>query len=195
LHLAVSDPAPQLLYLARIGQFNNANVGAKYKKYWGNARFSPEAVLAASQAIDQTKSLTKAEKVHLVGFSGGGGLAAILAEQRKDVASLITVAGLLDTEWWAIEYLQHLSANGANYSHAFSLSINPADQAESIAALPQVHFSGSNDTNIPPQMVSQFQKKIPFTHFQHIILPYPHNQGWTESWPRQLELHVLPLRQ
>ena len=190
--LAVSDPAPKLLYLARIGQFNKRNTGNDYKKYWGNARFSVEAVLAANQAIDRAKSMAKAEKIHLIGFSGGGGLAVILAEQRKDVASLVTVAGLLDTGWWVQEYLP--SKVRKDYSGAFSLSINPADHAAKISGLPQMHFSGSKDTEIPMEMVDSFEEKTPFLFFRHIILPCGHNEGWTAIWPQVLESYALPLR-
>lgn len=191
--LAVSDPAPKLLYLARIGQFNKHNTGNAYKKYWGNARFSVEAALAANQAIDQAKSMAKAERIQLIGFSGGGGLAVILAEQRPDVASLVTVAALLNTAWWAQEYLPSKGGH-KDYSGAFNLSINPADQASNISSLPQLHFSGSQDAKIPPEMVDNFKKKADFLFFRHVTVPCGHNQGWAAIWPQLLESHVLPLR-
>jgi hypothetical protein len=100
------------------------------------------------------------------------------------VASLVTVAGLLDTQWWVRE---------KNY-HPLTGSLNPADQADRLANLPQVHFYGSFDPIIPGAMSSHFQSLTPFTHFQRVEVPTNHWKNWAEWWPDLLKLHVLPLR-
>lgn len=182
--LAKSDPGDSVLYLARVGQFQPSQTGKKYQEYWSNKRLSAESVWAASQAIDQTKAQVGAQRIHLVGYSGGGGLAILLAEQRPDVASLVTVAGLLDTNWWVKEKnFQPLTG-----------SLNPADQAIRIKNIPQVHFYGSDDSIIPPYMSAHFQTLAPFTNFKRVEVDTNHWRVWPEVWPKLLSQHALAIR-
>ncbi len=183
--LARSDPAPMVLYLARIGQFQPSETGDNYKAYWSNKRLSKEAVEAASQAIDQAKAKLGATRLHLIGYSGGGGLAILLAEQRNDVATITTVAGLLDTVWWVEE---------KNYQ-PLTGSLNPADQVALTSATPQVHFYGIDDIIIPPNMSAHFRTLAPFTSFSRVEVPTNHWNAWPELWPNLLEQHVLPVRE
>ena len=182
--LAKSDPASSVLYLARVGQFQPDQTGKKYQEYWSNKRLSAESVRAASQAIDRAKAQVGAQRLHLIGYSGGGGLAVLLAEQRPDVASLVTVAGLLDTNWWVREKnFQPLTG-----------SLNPADQAMRISHIPQVHFYGSEDSIIPPAMSAHFQTLAPFTSFKRVEVDTNHWRVWPEVWPNLLSQHALSVR-
>lgn len=182
--LARSDPAPAILYLARIGQFQPSQTGQKYQAYWSNKRLAEEAVAAAGQAIDEAKARLGARRIHLIGYSGGGGLAILLAERRSDVASLSTVAGLLDTYWWVREKnFQPLAG-----------SLNPADQAARLASLPQVHFYGRDDSIIPPEMSAHFQTLATFSDFQRVELDTNHWRAWPELWPGLLKKYLLPVR-
>jgi hypothetical protein len=183
--LAMADPAPLVLYLARVGQFMPAYTGPRYQAYWSSGRLAPEAVQAASLAIDDVKGRTGALRVHLVGFSGGGGLAVLLAAQRPDVASLVTVAGLLDIDWWVRNSgWQPLSG-----------SLNPATYANQVANVPQIHFYGTSDRIIPPLMSLRFAGMAQFSDFNRFSLDNDHYSGWTKSWPKLLNERVIPLRQ
>ncbi|MDR3203352.1 MAG: alpha/beta hydrolase [Deltaproteobacteria bacterium] len=184
LELAFLDPSPLVLYLARVGQFMPAYAGPQYQTYWSNGRLAPEVVEAASRAIDEVKSKTGATRIHLVGFSGGGGLAVLLAESRSDVVSLVTVAGLLDTEWW-VQNSGWLPLTG---------SLNPASRASSIVLIPQIHFYGLNDRIITPDMSLRFSKLAPFQSFSREGLALDHYRGWTAAWPNLLKNRVIPLR-
>lgn len=182
--LAKSDPSAAVLYLARVGQFQPAQTGKKYQEYWSNKRLSEESVRAANQAIDQAKAQIGAQRIHLVGYSGGGGLAVLLAERRQDVASLTTVAGLLDINWWVREKnFQPLTG-----------SLNPADQAARISHIPQVHFYGAEDSIIPPAMSAHFQTLAPFSSYKRVEVDTNHWRIWPELWPGLLSQHVLPVR-
>ncbi len=182
--LARSDPAPDVLYLARVGQFQPAQTGPDYQAYWSNKRLSEESVQAASLAIDQAKASRGAQRLHLVGYSGGGGLAVLLAERRSDVATVATVAGLLDTGWWVRE---------KNYQ-PLTGSLNPADRAAALVVTPQVHFYGTEDTIIPETMSAHFQTLAPFTDFQRVRVETNHWKGWPELWPGLLNQYLVPLR-
>ena len=182
--LAEADPAQAVLYLARIGQYQPTQVGQEFQPYWSDKRLAEEAVAAASEAIDEAKLRLESKRIHLIGYSGGGGLALLLAQRRSDVASLVTVAGLLDTQWWVRE---------KNY-HPLTGSLNPADQADRLVYLPQVHFYGAFDPIIPEAMSSHFQALAPFTSFQRVEVQTNHWKNWAVWWPELLKLYVLPLR-
>ena len=182
--LAKSDPAPAVLYLARIGQYQPSQTGRKYQDYWSNKRLSEEAVVAAGRAIDEAKARTGAARIHLIGYSGGGGLAMLLAERRGDVLTVSTVVGLLDTQWWVRE---------KNFQPLVG-SLNPADRASLLARIPQVHFYGSDDSIIPPGMSAHFQTLAPFSDFERVEINTNHWKAWPELWPGLLNRYVLPLR-
>jgi hypothetical protein len=182
--LALLDPAPLVLYLARVGQFMPSYASSQYQLYWASGRLAPEVVQSASYAIDEVKRKTGAQRVHLVGFSGGGGLAVLVAARRDDVASLVTVAGLLDIDWWVQNSgWQPLSA-----------SVNPAKYANIVANIPQIHFYGTSDRVIPPAMSQRFFLMAQFSDYTRTALAHDHYSGWTNSWPRLLNEYVIPLR-
>jgi pimeloyl-ACP methyl ester carboxylesterase len=183
LDLALMDPAPAVLYLARVGQFLPEYASKRYQIYWSDKRLSQEVVTAASAAIDSAKEMTGSAFVHLVGFSGGGGLAVLLAESRNDVLSLVTVAGLLDTVWW--------TRNGGWKPLA---GLNPSDLAGLISNLPQVHFYGTKDKVIPPELSLVYASKGKFTNLQRVSVPTGHNDVWTKLWRDLLNKYVLPIR-
>jgi pimeloyl-ACP methyl ester carboxylesterase len=184
LDLAIQDPAPRVLYLARIGQFMPAYATPANQVYWSSGRLAPQAIEAATEAIDQAKLKAGAKYVHLVGFSGGGGLAILLAESRKDVLTVVTVAGLLDTDWWV---------KTRNY-YPLLQSLNPAERAVEINKLPQIHFYGTKDNIIPPEMSMNYAARAPFMNLQRVPIPTSHGRGWKERWKTLLEKYVLPLR-
>ncbi|MDR1079625.1 MAG: serine hydrolase family protein [Deltaproteobacteria bacterium] len=184
LDLALQDPASSVLYLARIGQYMPAYATDANRTLWSDRRLAPEVVDAASDAIDLAKSATGAYFLHLVGYSGGGGLAVLLAERRGDVLTLVTVAGLLDTEWW-VQTRGYRPLTG---------SLNPADRLESILNVPQIHFYGTLDRVIPPEMSRVFASKGAFTRLARFGVETDHYNAWTRAWRDLLERYVLPMR-
>ncbi|MDR1920209.1 MAG: alpha/beta hydrolase [Candidatus Adiutrix sp.] len=182
--LAVQDPAPTVLYLARIGQFQTGQTGAAYKSFWSNKRLSGEAVEAAGRAVDQAKARLNSEKIHLIGYSGGGGLAVLLAERRRDVLTLTTVAGLLDIDWWVREK-RFMPLAG---------SLNPAAQAVRLAHIPQIHFYGVEDAVIPPGMSAHFRTRAAFSNYRRVAVETDHWNKWPLLWPELLRQYVLPQR-
>jgi pimeloyl-ACP methyl ester carboxylesterase len=184
LELALADPDPLVLYLARVGQFMPAYTGERYQVFWSEGRLAAEAVQAANAAIDEVKRRTGARWVHLIGYSGGGGLAVLLAGTREDVLSLVTVAGLLDIDWW----VKH------NGWRPLSLSLNPADFVQAVSRIPQIHIFGFKDSVIAPAMSQRFASMASFSDLTLLGLPNDHYSGWTPVWGEILKGRVLPLR-
>lgn len=179
LAMASSDPAPNLVYIARPCQYVE---GAERRNcspaYWTMARYAEEVIASIGRAIDHYKIQAGAAGVRLIGYSGGGAVAALLAERRGDVRELVTVAGVLDSSaWTAIRGTDPLSA-----------SLNPADQADRLSGLPQHHFVGQEDEVVPQAITLSFLVHLPADRRpQPIVIPgQSHEDGWAERWPTLL---------
>lgn len=181
--LALQDPAPRVLYLARIGQYLPEHTGERYQTYWLEERLGVTVLLAADRALDQALEATGARGLHLVGYSGGGGLAALLAQHRKDVLSLVSVAGLLDTDYWT-EHHGLVPLTG----------LNPADRASTLAALPQLVFVAKEDRVVPPAVAESYKRSADFADLRLILVSGSHSSHWAVLWPRLLREQVQPLR-
>jgi pimeloyl-ACP methyl ester carboxylesterase len=177
LRLAAADPARPLVYLARPCQFETS-AGCADNRFWTSARFSPEIVNSYQQLIDNALQRSGSKEVGLIGYSGGGALAALIAERRSDVAWLVTVAANLDlAEWVRRQSLAPLAQ-----------SLDPAEDAGAIAHLPQIHLTGANDNVVPPAVVDSFLRHFPpsVTARMVIVPGFDHACCWAEAWPRLL---------
>ncbi len=173
LQLALADPQPQAVYLARPCQYITSSDCRP--QYWLGKRFSPEVIDDTGEALDALKTRYRANTLLLVGYSGGGAVAALLAAERDDVDALITVAGNLDHDFWT-RYHRISPLKG---------SLNPADRAHMLSGLSQWHFTGARDDIVLPEVVNayieRFHSSAPITH---IVKPaYDHQCCWVESWP------------
>ncbi len=182
LRLAASDRQPNVIYLARPCQY----VALEQQKscgpqYWTNLRFAPEVINSYDAALNQLKKKTGVSGFDLVGFSGGGAIAALLAARRDDVKSLRTVAGNLD----------HVALNKAHKVSPLTGSLNAIDIASRLDHLPQTHVSGSDDTIVPPWVAEHFlaREQGPNTCRKHIIVDGAgHTHGWLSYWMAQGQL-------
>ena len=101
MQLAIQEKAGATLYLGRPRQYVSAQESRNCEpRYWSDHRFAPEVIDAVSEAIDQTKHRAHAGRIVLVGYSGSGAVAALVALRRPDVAALVTVAAPIDHEAW-----------------------------------------------------------------------------------------------
>lgn len=182
LRLAIKDTSPSVIYLGRPCQFSrDANCT---REYWTHKRFAVEVISSMDSALDDIKSRYKIAGFNLVGFSGGGAVAALLAARRNDIVSLRTVAGNLDT--LAFSRLHSVSL--------LTGSLNPVDISEKIACIPQVHFAGADDDIVTPQIVQSFiaaSKRLDSRHFS-IVADMHHENGWVEAWPKLLLRPLAP---
>lgn len=177
LKLAGEDKSANVVYLSRPCQFSKGEGCAQ--EYWTGKRFSPEVIAAMGKALDDIKKRHSIYGFNLMGFSGGGAVAALLAARRDDILSLRTIAGNLDTD--AFTKLHHVTPLAG--------SLNPADVAEKIARLPQKHFVGVEDKVVPRQIGESF---VAATHRPDCITlteveGASHEDGWVEQWQKLLE--------
>lgn len=187
LRLAALDPAPAVAALARPCQYRIAAVRPQPlcddPAWWTGARFAPPAIDAMDRAVDLLKRSARAKAVHLVGFSGGGAVAVLLAARRPDVASLRTVAGNLDPAL----------VNRLHGVEPLAGSLSPRDVADRVAAIPQIHFTGARDRVVPAEVArsflqAMFQAMSGARCAQTVEVDADHHSGWPERWPALLQL-------
>ena len=150
LLLAFKEPG-DAVYLARPCQYLSPDELANCSPvFWSSARYAPEVLASLGEVIDKVKKQRKSTNIRLHGYSGGGVVAALLAARRADVVELITYAAPLDIKaWTALHGLSPLR-----------YSLNPADEMDVLRSIPQIHYVGGKDTEVPPILMHDFVKRL-----------------------------------
>lgn len=173
LRLAALDPSANVVYLARPCQYTKGDPRCAVS-FWTDRRLSEDVVVAMDEAVNAVMRRAPRQPVHLVGYSGGGAIAALLAARRTDVGSLRTVAGNLD----------HDAVNRLHAVSAMSGSLNPISVAPRLSGLPQEHFVGEGDRVVPPSIAERFVKAQGQARCATItiVAGATHGEGWEVAW-------------
>lgn len=176
LKMAIHDRKHHpIAYLARPCQFVFKEAWRNCRQeYWTHLRFSPEVVDAMNQAVGALKKSYHAQHIILIGYSGGGTIATLLAARRTDVIQLITVAAILDTDYWVKQ--EHLTPLYG--------SLNPADAWKNLVSTPQMHWVGGKDTVVRQDVAFAFAKRFPVSRKPKIIVipTFDHTCCWVSEW-------------
>lgn len=180
LKLAIADANSRnvsVAYVARPCQFAEPDELERCSaRLWTDARFGREAIAATTQAIDALVRQSQASEITLVGYSGGGALAALVAAHRQDVVCLVTVAAPLDTDAWVSAHKVTPLVN----------SLNPALNTSALGAMAQVHFQGLADRVVPAATTALYQQQHPRARFV-AITGYDHECCWEETWAERIK--------
>ena len=179
LQMALAQPQGEAAYLARPCQYtmgSSASARVCAQRYWTDERFAPQVIHAESQALDELKRRRGASRLILVGYSGGGAVAALLAARRTDVDALVTVAGNLDHRAWA----------GLHGARPLQGSLNPIDEAHKLVHLAQWHLAGAQDRVVPPQIARSFVERLGAAPMAVLAVEpgFDHACCWAREWPR-----------
>jgi dienelactone hydrolase len=183
LQLALRHPKGNVAYLARPCQYvPPVQQRGCSIRIWTNERFSEAVIKATDQAISMLKADRPASRLTLVGYSGGGNVAALVTARRTDVARLISVASPLDHESWTqSKRLTPLSG-----------SLNPANAWKQLTDVPQIHYTGSIDKVVDVAVSRSYRAR--FVEPQHIVIKniegFDHHCCWIEAWPALVETWV-----
>jgi hypothetical protein len=214
--LARAYPKAPILYIARPCQFiDPASSGFERhcadNHLWTSGRFGGRVVQEASALIDavQRGSLGTANSALidsgasdsaptdssftggapvpvLVGYSGGGTLALLVALYRSDIACLTTFASPLDLQAWArVLRLTPLAD-----------SLDPADQISGLAKIPRLGFwFGSADSLVPIQAAGRLAQMNAHRGALHIVEGLGHRpvDAWVAGARDRLRLSCAPL--
>ncbi|MEM9058308.1 MAG: alpha/beta hydrolase, partial [Pseudomonadota bacterium] len=175
LRLAAADPSgAAVLYLGRPCQFATEPVPACTPALWTDARFSAPVIAALGAAVDQVKVAQGADELVVIGYSGGGVAAALLAAGRPDVRKLVTVAAPLDHAAWTAHHRVT----------PLTQSLTPMDRLAALAGIDQVHFAGGRDVVVPLAVVRRYvnAQAAPEVRLR-VMEDYDHACCWAAAWP------------
>jgi pimeloyl-ACP methyl ester carboxylesterase len=183
MQLATLDPNSNVVYLARPCQYSPLDLKTVCdSKYWSLARYSQEVVSALDSAISQIKLQYHAKQLNLIGYSGGGALAILIASQRADIASIRTVAGNLDL----------YSMDKIHDTTPLSESLDPLAVAKQVRHIPQLHFVGGKDHIVPEIVAKNFVKEAGLDANAVVVInKASHNTQWDKHWPQLLQLECV----
>ena len=179
LHLALNDPHPNVLYLARPCQLTRGyERNGCHVDFWTNARFSTDVIESTNTSITRFLNSIKANKLILFGYSGGGSVAALVAAYRNDILGIVTVAGTLDHEAWTTYH------KVSPLSH----SLNPINFGKELSKIPQIHFIGDDDKIMPNIIAESYLKSLDNKNKTKLlnINNYDHSCCWVDNWEKLL---------
>ena len=179
LRLAAADPGPAVLYLGRPCQFAPGRGDPRCNvRIWTTARFGTDVVATIDDAISRERLRNPERSLVLVGYSGGGVIAALVAARRSDVALLVAVAAPLDVADWT----RRMGVSPLDGSES------PIDQAERLAQTRLVAFAGSRDATVPVDSIRSAVRKLG-PQAELIVVPeFDHRCCWASDWVRLREL-------
>ncbi len=143
---------------------------------WTSQRYAPEVITAMAAAITKLTQQYQTQQLVLIGFSGGGTIAALLTEHLININGIITIAANLDVTAWT-EY--------HNYS-PLSASLNPIQRQPIAQNIWQLHLAGGKDNNIPVQQIKAFVDKQ-FAAELWVFADFDHHCCWSEVWSSILQ--------
>ncbi len=187
--LAQADLGSWVVYLGRPCQYLTAKERAECDpQWWQGARYGDTVITLMQNAI--TSAIERIEidrqtqlanppplQVRLIGYSGGGVLATLMAQERPEVQCLITVAAPLDLTAWT-------AGHGVS---PLAQSRNPA-QLGQLRDVPQTHWYGQNDRVVPPQALGSYPwRQLGGRSHVHVLPQYDHRAPWADHWPALLD--------
>lgn len=174
--MMLADPLPAL-YLGRPCYHGGAERPPCAARLWTSGRYSDTVVNALVTALEQIIQRYQPHRLSLVGYSGGGTLAVLVASRLPAGPQLevITVAANLDPQaWTSFHNLLPLSD-----------SLNPADAVPAPAAFRQIHLVGSEDELVPRQTIGRYIERQPQAQVLEVE-GFGHVCCWVEHWPQLL---------
>lgn len=140
-------------------------------KLWTSDRYSKEVIRTMTEAI---MHVADNSDVELVGYSGGGTLAVLLAQQIPQVTRVLTLGANLDHTAWT----------NFHGTPALSGSENPALNGGHITGS-ELHLFGQNDLEVPAVVNRRYFDNNPRANIG-VIDDFDHRCCWLEQWPQIL---------
>jgi hypothetical protein len=164
--------AGSVLYLGRPCYLGLAASGECEPADWTSSRYSAEVVQSLAEAANGFIAEHGFQQVVLIGHSGGGALAMLMAPRLIRLSAVITIAGNLNVAAWS-QYHRYLPLTG---------SLDPAAQPPLHPGIREIHLVGGADRNIPPALLVGYLATHPaakvwtFPAFGHLCC-------WRNAWP------------
>lgn len=140
-------------------------------EHWTTGRYGEPVITAMNQALDRLAARLNATEMVLVGHSGGGTLAMLLAQRRSDVVAVVTLAANLDHRAWTDSF-------------AF-LPLTHSHNAIDVHLPPHVlrwHFAGTEDRQVPAEQTAAAAAQDELARFT-LLAGIDHVCCWRKLWP------------
>lgn len=173
--LMAKDPAPRVLLHRPCYARERMPAGCE-PGLWTDARYGEAVVAALDRGLDRLAEAHGIEEFVLIGFSGGGTLARLLAARRNDVVALVTLSANLDHDLWSRWH---------GY-RPLAASLRIRDTPPLPTTILQWHLAGAADTMVPPQVVRQGAAHDPYARVRELG-GFDHHCCWAAFWPTLLE--------
>ena len=169
LELMALDPGPSILLGRPCQHGRHPNCDPVL---WTTGRYGENVVQSLVAALRYEITAEGSPGIVLIGHSGGGALAMLIAERLPETRAVITIAGNLDTRhWWTHHGYAPLTE-----------SLDPAQQPPLDPAIVQFHLVGEADQRVPPALTRESIDR----QAGAITRRYPgfdHSCCWALIWP------------
>ncbi len=184
------DGRANVLYIARPCQYTRSSDQRCEEKYWTSHRYSKQVIASIDEAIDLfiNKQGLDVNALTLIGYSGGGTVAMLLATQPtspirptrtvRPVRMVVTVASNIDHRAWT-RYHQVTPLHGSE---------ELTGRAERLRSIPQLHLSGSEDKIVPTTLTEQFIRDMGLGGIARLQVRqgFDHECCWADEWKKIL---------
>ena len=176
LDLMAADPAANIL-IGRPCYYMKAHSrpASCNTSLWTSHRYSKRIVAVMREVIIEQIQKYRPQEIVLIGYSGGGTIAALIASELEDADVLITIAANLNVDLWSELHGYTPLARSLNEHNFPSLP----------KQLRQIHFVGSEDSNVPrPILQSIVDKQSNAKIIERV--GYTHECCWPKDWASTL---------
>lgn len=139
---------------------------------WTSARYSEKIVQTMVHTVRDLAHQIGASKTILIGHSGGGTLAVLIAERLEGVAAVVTIAANLDIDAWT-----------AHHGYLpLSESLNPAHSTRE-HPWREIHLAGRRDQVVPLETTAAYFERYPNAE-RWVFDEHSHACCWRDAWPQ-----------
>lgn len=159
------------LYLGRPCYFGEFAAEACSPWMWTSGRYSEVVVAAMAKGLGDIIDANAVTEVRLIGYSGGGVIAWLLAERVAQVTQLVTVSANLDIDAWTAHH---------GYSR-LSGSLNPSDRQALPERVRHWYLVGIRDRQVPPALIDA-QANPAVATARILRFDADHRCCWVDAW-------------
>jgi hypothetical protein len=174
LELALRTPR-SVMYLGRPCYFLARSDSACRPSVWTSQRYSASIVESLVRVVNRFVEDHAYRSVILIGYSGGGTLAVLMAPYIPSTVAVVTIGANLDVAAWS-SWNGYLPLEG---------SLNPAAQAPLKPDVRQWHLVGGRDLIVPERVSRRYLDTLhPDQTWR--FPAFDHTCCWVEQWPNLL---------
>ncbi len=176
LSLMQQDQAPTF-YLGRPCYFQS-KVGLSDQctpDLWTRARYSKKIVDILIESLNSQSDLARYEEWVLIGHSGGGTLAYLMAQELPQVKTVVAISSNLDLRAW-VSHHQYTPLDW---------SLDPASLTNK-KSIRMFYLSGGKDKNVPLELNKRFLEQINAKIIYRA--DYNHVCCWKKEWIEILQI-------